>query len=62
MVVYKKREAVCMLEGVLNLLLLPKVGIFSAKQFISALLERTGATSLLEEMQYNKEWHWINRP
>lgn len=57
MVVYKKREAVCTLEGVLNLLLLPKVGIFSAKQFISALLERTGGTSLLEEMQCNKVWH-----
>lgn len=62
MVVYKKREAICTLGGELNLLHLSKMGIFSAKQFISALLERTSGTSLLEEIQCNKEWHHINRP
>lgn len=62
MVVYKKREAICTLGGELNLLHLSKMGIFSAKQFIRALLRRTNGTSLLEEIQRNKEWHCINRP
>lgn len=64
MVVYKKREAVFTLEGI-NLLILclcQRWVYLVLNSLQEPLLERASGTSLLEEIQCNREWHHRKRP
>lgn len=64
MVVYKKREAVFTLEGI-NLLILclcQRWVYLVLNSLEEPLLERASGTSLLWEIQCDREWHPRNRP